>query len=46
VGSFNSKLLKQAEKFTELGGFEMKQTALDTIESSVRIPHGSPEQLN
>ena len=44
VGSFNSKLLKQAEKFTELGGFEIKQTPLESIESSVRIPQGILEQ--
>jgi DNA recombination protein RmuC len=44
VGSFNSKLLKQAEKFTELGGFDIKQTPLESIESSVRIPQGIPDQ--
>ena len=38
------KLLKQAEKFTELGGFEIKQTPVESIESSVRIPQGTPEQ--
>lgn len=46
VGSFNSKLLKQAEKFAELGGFENKQTVLETIESSVRLPQGSSEKGN
>ncbi|QPN64486.1 DNA recombination protein RmuC [Synechococcus sp. CBW1004] len=46
VGSFNSKLLKQAEKFAELGGFEAKQAELDGIESSVRFPHGNNDQTD
>jgi DNA recombination protein RmuC len=44
VGSFNSKLLKQAEKFGELGGFEMKQSSVDIIEAAVRLPQGAQEE--
>jgi DNA anti-recombination protein RmuC len=45
VGSFNSKLLKQAEKFGELGGFEMKQSSVEIIEAAVRLPQGSQEEM-
>jgi DNA recombination protein RmuC len=43
VGSFNSKLLKQAEKFAELGGMEIKQVSVEAIESSVRSPIGTEQ---
>lgn len=41
VGSFNSKLLRQAEKFADLGGMEIKQVKVEAIESSVRTPEGA-----
>lgn len=44
VGSFNTKLLKQAEKFAELGGMEIKQVSVEAIESSVRTPKGSDDE--
>lgn len=44
VGSFNSKLLKQAEKFAELGGMEIKQVSVEAIESSVRTPKSGDDE--
>jgi DNA recombination protein RmuC len=38
VGSYNGRLLVQAKKFAELGGMEMKQSSIDSVDTIVKLP--------
>ena len=43
VGSYNGRLLVQAKKFAELGGMEMKQSSIDTVDAIVKLPINEEE---
>ena len=38
VGSYNGRLLVQSKKFAELGGMEMKQSSIDSVDTIVKLP--------
>ena len=43
VGSYNGRLLVQAKKFAELGGMEMKQSNIDSVDTLVKLPANEEE---
>ena len=43
VGSYNGRLLVQSKKFAELGGMEMKQSSIDSVDTIVKLPINEEE---
>jgi len=43
VGSYNGRLLVQSKKFAELGGMEMKQSNIDSVDTIVKLPISEQE---